>query len=106
MIEKRKKEDFTVRKNKLFIELLLNLNPKIFIKIDKNNLEQIYIDYITDNGEIIIYDNKFNKKYLANYISNKRNLKRASATLRFVYYSLYTDEKKRLYNYLDSINYN
>ena len=100
----RRLEDFSVRRNKKYIESLLLNNPRIFVKIDKNKYEQIYIDEITNNGTIIIYDNKFNRKHLTTYISNKRNLKKASATLRFLYYSLPGTEeiKIRIYDYLSN----
>ena len=103
MIKKKRCNDFTVRKNKSNINSLLIRNPKIFIKIDKNNYEQIYIDNINDNGNIIIYDNKFNRRYLSDYITLKRNLKRASACLRFVYYSFDNKIKYKMYDYLASI---
>ena len=32
-----------------------------------------YIDDINDNGSIIIYDNKFNRRFLSDYISEKEN---------------------------------
>ena len=96
-------EDFPVRKNKKHIEFLIKYwNPKIFIKINNIKYEQIYIDYITNNGNVIIYDNKFNKRRLSDYVSDKRNLKRASAILRFVYYSFSDSTKLRLYNYLSN----
>ena len=103
MIYKKRRSDYTVQKNKRNIEHLLNLNPKIFVKINKNEYEQIYIDYINKKGNIIMYDNKFNKRYISEYITNKRNIKRASATLRFIYYSLNDKDKYKLYDYLSNI---
>ena len=104
MIKKKKKAtDFTVRKSKNYINSLLIRNPKIFIKIDKQNYEQIYIDNISDNGNIIIYDNEFNRRKLSDYIMIKRNLKRTSASLRYVYYSFDDENKHRIYDYLTSI---
>ena len=100
------KEDFGVRTNIFHIKAFLTLNARIYVKINKESYEQIYIDDINDNGSIIIYDNKFNRRFLSDYISEKRNLKRASSTLRFIYYSFDNEEKLyRLYDYLSNIQY-
>lgn len=99
------KEDFSVKTNIFHIKGFLNLNPKIFVKINNELYEQIYIDDINDNGGIIIYDNKFNRRFLSEYVSDKRNLKKASSCLRFVYYSFDDDNLHRLYDYLSNIHY-
>lgn len=100
-----KKEDFGVRTNIFHIKAFLTLNTKIYVKINNELYEQIYIDDINDNGSIIIYDNKFNRRFLSEYVSEKRNLKRASSCLRFIYYSFDDDNLNRLYNYLSNIHY-
>tara|TARA_B100000900_G_C20576566_1_gene715603 strand:+ start:1104 stop:1415 length:312 start_codon:yes stop_codon:yes gene_type:complete len=95
-----KSDDFTVKKNECFINNLLELNPKIFVKIKKDKYEQIYIDEITKNGSIIMYDNKFNRRLLSKFIKDKRELKKASTILRFIYFTLNDSKKERLYDYL------
>ena len=99
------KEDFGVRTNIFHIKVFISFNPKIYVKINNELYEQIYIDDINDNGSIIIYDNKFNRRFLSEYVSEKRNLKRTSSCLRFVYYSLNNDNLYRLYDYLSNIIY-
>ena len=99
------KEDFSVKTNIFHIKGFLNLNTKIFVKINNELYEQIYIDDVNDNGGIIIYDNKFNRRILSEYVSEKRNLKRASSCLRFVYYSFGDDNLHRFYDYLSNIHY-
>ena len=108
MISRKRSIDYTVQKNKHKIDHLLNQNPKIYIKVNKYEYEQIYIDYINSKGNIIMYDNKFNKRYISEYIAKKRNIKKASAILRYIYYSIQDgiqdsiqDGKKyKLYDYL------
>ena len=103
MIKKKRGIDFSVRKNKSNINSLLIRNPKIFIKLSKHNYEQIYIDNINDNGNIIIYDNKFNRRHLSDYVTLKRNIKRASTCLRYIYYSFDDKIKYKIYDYLTNI---
>jgi hypothetical protein len=100
MIYRKKNIDYTVQKNKYKIEHLLNQNPKIYIKVNKYEYEQIYIDYINRKGNIIMYDNKFNKRYISEYVTKKRKIKRASAILRYIYYSIRDSNKYKLYDYL------
>jgi len=100
MISRKRNIDYTVQKNKYKIEHLLNQNPKIYIKVNKYEYEQIYIDYINHKGNIIMYDNKFNKRYISEYITKKRKIKRASAILRYIYYSIRDSNKYKLYDYL------
>lgn len=100
MIYRKRSIDYTVQKNKYKIEHLLNKNPKIYIKVNKYEYEQIYIDYINNKGNIIMYDNKFNKRYISEYITKKRKIKKASATLRYIYYSIQDSKKYKLYDYL------
>lgn len=103
MVKSKKCLDFTVRKNKNNIDALLFKNPKIFIKFKNNEYEQIYIDYISKNGNIIIYNKDFEKNHLSDYVTQKRNIKRASTCLRFIYYSLDDKIKYKLYDYLTTI---
>jgi|TARA_B110000977_G_C11024303_1_gene472572 hypothetical protein len=100
MISRKRNIDYTVQKNKYKIEHLLNQNPKIYIKVNKYEYEQIYIDYINHKGNIIMYDNKFNKRYISEYVTKKRKIKRASAILRYIYYSIRDSNKYKLYDYL------
>ena len=100
MISRKRNIDYTVQKNKYKIEHLLNQNPKIYIKVNKYEYEQIYIDYINHKGNIIMYDNKFYKRYISEYVTKKRKIKRASAILRYIYYSIRDSNKYKLYDYL------
>jgi len=100
MISRKRNIDYTVQKNKYKIEHLLNQNPKIYIKVNKYEYEQIYIDYINHKGNIIMYDNKFNRRYISEYVTKKRKIKRASAILRYIYYSIRDSNKYKLYDYL------
>ena len=100
MISRKRNIDYTVQKNKYKIEHLLNQNPKIYIKVNKYEYEQIYIDYINHKGNIIMYDNKFNKRYISEYVTKKRKIKRASAILRYIYDSIRDSNKYKLYDYL------
>ena len=94
-----KKSDFTVKKSKKQLDFILSRNYKIFIKIKNGMYEQIYIDYI------VIYDNKFNKHSLSHYITKKRDIKRTSSCLRYIYYETENDNKIRLYDYLSKTEY-
>lgn len=101
----KKNFDFTVKKSKKQLDFILSRNYKIFIKIKNGIYEQIYIDYITNNGNIIIYDNKFNKHCLSHYLTKKRDIKRTSSVLRYIYYETDNDNKIRLYDYLSKTEY-